>query len=104
MRRLLFSASILLFLGACGQNADDSDAETTQTQESEVEEMETAPVVEDTLRIANKAGEVAGHSESNGQLNELETDPSELHEAPKHRAPILSAIDSIKASKQKGKK
>jgi hypothetical protein len=98
MRRLLFSASFLLVLGACGQKITDSEADTTQVQETEVEEMETAPVVEDTLRIVKKTGEVAGHAESNGQLNEPETTPDELHEAPKHNAPGQSAIDSIKAA------
>jgi uncharacterized protein YcfL len=105
MRKLLFSASILVFVGCSSQKP-----ETNHSENAQVEETKSENKPETKIEAHNGSVSETQEAEKVVPADEIKTETEVVSESsvkkeePKHQSYDQSKIDSIKQAKQKGKK
>lgn len=107
MRRLLFSASLLIFVGCSSRKSEMAKPEAEPRPSVELED---APINEPTPEVKKAEQQTtsnvpqrktAGKAVKSESTTEMNDDHKEM---PSHGSPDQEKIDSIKQAKQKDKK
>lgn len=102
MRRLLFSASLLLCIGCSSHKTDGAASESIESVAPPTETVQVEETEESNSEI--RQAEKVAPTRPETKVEEEVTEPAVKKEAPKHQSYDQSKIDSIKQAKQKGKK